>query len=453
MENAIELKNVYKKFNVYIDKRKSFKEKILFPKSNQYVERVVLNGISLNVKKGEAIGLVGRNGCGKSTLLKMISKIMYPEKGTVKISGRVSSLIELGAGFHPDMSGRENIITNASILGLSKKQIEERMAQIIDFSELGDFIDNPIRTYSSGMYMRLAFAVAINVDADILLIDEILAVGDVSFQKKCFDKLKSIKDKGTTIVIVSHSLGQIEKICDKSYWIEEGKIVCEGAPKAVHKRYLTFMNDGEEIEEEIELEKENEIEAVKEKIEPEEKNEDEVIKDEVIEDEHIEEEIKQENVQEEEKEDIQYEEVVTNKNKKRWGNKEAEIVSVELTDINGRTKDAFKTGEEIVIKINYKADKKIKNAVAGIGIFRDDGVNCYGTNTHIDNLKGITLNKSGAIICKFKNSLLEGRYLLDVALHTIDEIPYDYYREVVTFNVTTNVRDCGISRLEHNWKI
>ena len=204
MENAIELKNVYKKFNVYIDKRKSFKEKILFPKSNQYVERVVLNGISLNVKKGEAIGLVGRNGCGKSTLLKMISKIMYPEKGTVKISGRVSSLIELGAGFHPDMSGRENIITNASILGLSKKQIEERMAQIIDFSELGDFIDNPIRTYSSGMYMRLAFAVAINVDADILLIDEILAVGDVSFQKKCFDKLKSIKDKGTKIVIVSH---------------------------------------------------------------------------------------------------------------------------------------------------------------------------------------------------------------------------------------------------------
>lgn len=422
MENAIDLRNVYKKFNVYIDKRRSFKEKILFPKSNQYVERVVLNGISLSVKKGEAIGLIGRNGCGKSTLLKLISRIMYPEKGIVKVSGRVSSLIELGAGFHPDMSGRENIITNASILGLSKKQIEERMAQIIDFSELGDFIDNPIRTYSSGMYMRLAFAVAINVDADILLIDEILAVGDVSFQKKCFDKLKSIKNKGTTIVIVSHSLGQIEKICDKSYWIEEGKIVCEGTPKEVHKKYLTFMNDGSDEEEEVDLKQE---------------------------------EVNKNNVEQEEikYEEIKHQEIVINKNRKRWGNKEAEITSVELFDTKGKEKDIFKTGEEIIIKIKYKADKKIKNAVAGIGIFRNDGVNCYGTNTYIDNLKGITLNESGEIIFKFNNSLLEGKYLLDVALHTIDEIPYDYYREAVIFNVTTNIRDCGISRLEHHWKL
>lgn len=166
---------------------------MLFWKRNRYEKRHVLNGISFNVKRGEAIGLVGKNGCGKSTTLKMLTKIIYPDSGTIEMRGRVSSLIELGAGFHPDMSGRENIYTNASIFGLTKKEIDARLDDIIAFSELEDFIDNPVRTYSSGMYMRLAFAVAINVDADILLIDEILAVGDANYQAKCFNKLREIK--------------------------------------------------------------------------------------------------------------------------------------------------------------------------------------------------------------------------------------------------------------------
>ena len=185
---------------------------MLFWKRNRYENRQVLNGISFEVKKGEAVGLIGHNGCGKSTTLKLLTKIIYPTSGTVEMRGRVSSLIELGAGFHPDMSGRENIYTNAAIFGLSKREIEERLDTIIEFSELQAFIDNPVRTYSSGMYMRLAFAVAINVNADILLIDEILAVGDANFQAKCFDKLKEIKERGTTIIIVSHALGQIEQI-------------------------------------------------------------------------------------------------------------------------------------------------------------------------------------------------------------------------------------------------
>ena len=220
--NAIEVRNITKKFKVYYDKGESLKEKVIFWKRNRYEERWVLNGISFDVKKGEAIGLIGKNGCGKSTTLKMLTRIMYPDSGSIEIKGRVSSLIELGAGFHPDMSGRENIYTNASIFGLSKKEIDQRLQEIIDFSEMEEFLDNPVRTYSSGMYMRLAFAVAINVDADVLLIDEILGVGDVSFQKKCFEKLKEIKANGTTIVIVSHSLEQIEKICEKSIWIEDG---------------------------------------------------------------------------------------------------------------------------------------------------------------------------------------------------------------------------------------
>ena len=239
--DAIAVRDLCKKFKVYYDKGYTLKERVLFQARNHYEDRWVLKGISFDVARGEAVGFIGENGSGKSTLLKLLSKILYPDKGSVQVNGRVSSLIELGAGFHPDMSGRENIYLNAAIFGLKRNEINERLKQIIAFSELEKYIDNPIRTYSSGMYMRLAFAVAINVNADVLLIDEILAVGDVNFQKKCFDKLKEIKAKGTTIAIVSHSLGQIEEICDRSMWIENGRLRMTGVPSVVHSQYLQFM--------------------------------------------------------------------------------------------------------------------------------------------------------------------------------------------------------------------
>lgn len=238
---AIEVQNVHKKFKIYYDKGHTLKEKLLFRSRNRSEERWVLRGIDFKVKKGEAIGLIGENGAGKSTMLKLMTRIIYPDQGSITMRGRVSSLIELGAGFHPDMSGRENIYTNASIFGLTRKEIDARLDDIIAFSELEQFIDNPVRTYSSGMYMRLAFAVAINVDADILLIDEILAVGDVAFQVKCFNKLREIKASGTTIVIVSHSLGQIEEICERSIWIKDGLIEIDDTPRIVHKAYLEYM--------------------------------------------------------------------------------------------------------------------------------------------------------------------------------------------------------------------
>mgnify|MGYP002855007145 CR=1 FL=1 len=253
-QNAIEVKDIKKSFKVYFDKANQLKDKVLFWKRNRYERRNVLKGISFNVKKGEAIGLVGHNGCGKSTSLKLLTKIMYPNSGTIEMRGRISALIELGAGFHPDMSGRENIYTNAAIFGLTRKEIDKRVDEIIAFSELEEFIDNPVRTYSSGMYMRLAFAVAINVDADILLIDEILAVGDAAFQKKCFDRIKEIKEQGTTIVIVSHSLGQIEEICERSIWIDDGLIRAQGTPKNVHGEYLDFMGVLSEENKQKELE-------------------------------------------------------------------------------------------------------------------------------------------------------------------------------------------------------
>ena len=241
LNNAIEVNNIKKYFKVYYDKGSTLKDRLSSRVRSKYQRREVLKGISFEVLKGEAIGLIGKNGCGKSTTLKLLTKIMYPDEGSIELNGRVSSLLELGAGFHPDMSGKENIYMNAAVFGLSRKEIDKRVDDIIRFSELKDFIDNPIRTYSSGMYMRLAFSVAINVDADILLIDEILAVGDISFQKKCFEKLKEIKMAGATIVIVSHSLEQIQEICDRTIWIENGVIKEEGNPRKVHEHYLQDM--------------------------------------------------------------------------------------------------------------------------------------------------------------------------------------------------------------------
>ena len=238
-EYAIRIKNLYKDFKLNSDKPRSLKERILFSNRNKVEKIQILKDIDLDIKKGETVALIGVNGSGKSTLLKLMTKIIYPTKGTIKINGKLTSLLELGAGFHPDFSGRENIYFNASIFGLTKQEIDRRLKTIIDFSELGEFIDSPVRTYSSGMYMRLAFSVAINVDADILLIDEILAVGDQHFQDKCFKKLHELKaNENKTIVIVSHDLKKVKDLCDRAVWIKKGKIEMDGNPKEVIDKYL-----------------------------------------------------------------------------------------------------------------------------------------------------------------------------------------------------------------------
>ena len=240
MENnySIEIQDVYKTFNVYLDKANSLKEKLLFWQRNKKEVREVLKGINLNVKKGEAVALIGVNGSGKSTLLKLMTKIIYPNKGKIITHGKLTSLLELGAGFHPDFSGRENIYFNASIFGLNKKQIDERIEKIIEFSELEKYIDNPVRTYSSGMFMRLAFAVAINVDADILLVDEILSVGDQHFQEKCLNKMKELKTEGKTMVFVTHNLESAKELCDRTVWLHQGVIKMDEATDEVIEEYL-----------------------------------------------------------------------------------------------------------------------------------------------------------------------------------------------------------------------
>jgi len=238
-DDVIIVKDVYKDFKLFYDKANTLKEKILFFKKRDKNEILhVLKDINLTIKKGETVALIGVNGSGKSTLLKLMTKIMYPNKGKITVNGKLTSLLELGAGFHPDFSGRENIYFNASIFGLTRKEIDRRVDDIIKFSELEEFIDNPVRTYSSGMYMRLAFSVAINVDADILLIDEILAVGDQHFQDKCINKLKELRDSDTTVVIVSHSMQQIKQICKRAVWLSEGTIKMDGEINDIVEKYL-----------------------------------------------------------------------------------------------------------------------------------------------------------------------------------------------------------------------
>ena len=236
---AIKVDHVYKSFNIYYDRANTLKERMLFFARNKRREkREILNDIDIEIKKGETVALIGVNGSGKSTLLKLMTQIIFPNKGTIETKGKLTSLLELGAGFHPDFSGRENIYFNASIFGLTRKEIDNRLEQIIEFSELQDFIDNPVRTYSSGMYMRLAFSVAINVDAEILLIDEILSVGDQHFQEKCFNKMRELKQEGKTMVFVTHSMESVKNLCDRAIWLYEGKVKMDGNTNEVIEEYL-----------------------------------------------------------------------------------------------------------------------------------------------------------------------------------------------------------------------
>ena len=395
--NAIEVRHVTKSFKVYFDKGTELKEKMLFWKRNKYENRKVLDDISFSVKKGEAIGLVGKNGCGKSTTLKMLTKIIYPNQGEI------------------EMKGRENIYTNAAIFGLTKKEIDARLEDIIRFSELEEFIDNPVRTYSSGMYTRLAFSVAINVDADILLIDEILAVGDANFQAKCFNKLREIKAEGTTIVIVSHSLGQIEQICDRSIWIKEGHIQMEGNPKDVHMEYLNYMN--QERIDRLERERtENQIREMQERKARE----------------------------EEEKK----------KNRKRYGSEDARFTEIKMLDKEGNEQSTFKTGDTMILDLNYHVDKKVVDAVFGFGIFRNDGLWCYGTNTRIDRMDNFDIDKDGNFKVTISDlNLIPGQYWCDITIEFGEGNPVDYYKQAMKFEVVSNVADVGVSRLPHAWEL
>ena len=234
---VIQVSHLTKTFKKRLDKPITLKERLISRKSKATITKTVLDDISFEINKGQTTGIIGVNGSGKSTILKMLSKIYYPTSGNVKTNGRLVSLIELGAGFHPDFTGRENIYFNASIFGLNKKQIDKRIDEIIEFSELGYEIDEPIRKYSSGMYMRLAFSIVTHINAEIVLVDEILSVGDYSFQKKSFKRIKELIKEGVTFVIVSHNLDTLTDICEKVIWLDNGHIKMYDSSKKVVTAY------------------------------------------------------------------------------------------------------------------------------------------------------------------------------------------------------------------------
>lgn len=428
MSNAIEINNVWKKFRIYHDRAFTLKERILFKNQNRYDEFWVLKGVSFEIKKGKSVGLIGQNGSGKSTLLKLLTRIIYPERGIIQVDGKVSSLLELGAGFHPDFTGLENIYMNAAIFGMTRKQIENKIYDIVDFSELGDFIDSPVRTYSSGMYMRLAFAVAINVDPDILLIDEILAVGDESFQKKCFSKMEEFKERKCTLVIVSHAMNDIKKICDEVMWLKDGIPELIGETDYVIDQYRNKMLDapGSPMR----------INSNKPVIETNECNSD-----------SDESETKQHDL------GGRKEIGVT---PTRWGTQEAEIYDVKIMDNKQKIVASFSCGEDVYIQYSYKVNSDIHDVVLGLGLFLRDGTRCYGTNSQISNIPIPLLKqgKAGTVVIKLgKMYLVDGEYLVNIAIHNQEGISYDYHHRLYSFQITSGNNDIGIVRPDVEWQI
>jgi ABC-type polysaccharide/polyol phosphate transport system ATPase subunit len=356
-----------------------------------------LRGVSFDVAAGRTFGVIGRNGSGKSTLLKLMAGIGKPTTGTVSVDGRVSALIELGAGFHPEISGRENVYINGMMLGLSKREIARRFDDIVAFAELEEFIDAPVKTYSSGMYVRLGFAVAINVDPDVLLVDEVLAVGDEAFTHKCLDKFAEFRRRGRTSVIVTHQLELVERFCDKALWLDHGLSKAQGDPKRVIDAYRLDVAASDE----------RQMRAGAAAASADAAN--------------------------------------------RWGSREVEITRVELAGAAGPAA-VFESGSPMQVRLAVRAAAPTRDFVFGIAIFNADGVCCYGTNTHIEGARPEELAGDGEVQVSIDAlDLVEGSYALDVAVHRENGAPYDYHRRLYPFRVTSRVKDVGVFRPRHHW--
>jgi rfaE bifunctional protein nucleotidyltransferase chain/domain len=386
-----------------------------------------LNGVSFTVPKGVTFGILGRNGSGKSTLLKLVAGITKPTTGTVDVRGRVSALIELGAGFHPEISGRENVFINGIMLGLSKKEITRRFDEIVEFAELRDFIDAPVKTYSSGMYMRLGFAVAIHVDPEVLLIDEVLAVGDEAFTHKCLDKFGEFRRRGKTILLVTHSLSLIERFCDEALWLDAGRSRERGEPMRVVGAYRTSVEDTEERTLAAVDARARTASAI---------DEPEPAPGPAAGD----------------PSGAEPPEEAVRVREGRWGSREVEIRDVVLQDHTGQPGHVFQSGESISVHLTVRAAQPVDDFVFGIGLFNPEGVCCYGTNTYLEELEPESIAGDAEVVFAIDAlDLVEGTYKMDVAVHKIDGYPYDYHRLLYTFRVKSRTPDVGIYRPRHSW--
>ena len=401
-----------------------------------------VDDVSLRIPQGAAFGIVGRNGSGKSTLLKLMAGITRPTSGSVRVQGRVSALIELGAGFHPEISGRENVFINGVMLGLTRREIARRFDEIVEFADVADFIDAPVRTYSSGMYMRLGFAVAAHVDADVLLVDEVLAVGDERFSLKCLDKFAEYKRRGKTTVLVTHGRDMVERFCDEALWLDEGKVRMSGDPRRVLHAYVGNVETAEERELATADEKTQlavgpasagGVDQADAAVKP----------DPAAREEAPEEDVAGETAGE--PEDM-FKAVAG-----RWGDGPVRIDDVRLEDDDGPG-HLFPSGARLAIRMRVSASEKVTDFVFGVSIFNAAGVCCYGTNTDIEQYRPVELSGAGEVVFVIDSlDLVEGTYKLDVAAHRRDGVQYDYHRLLYTFRVKSQTRDAGIYRPAHAW--
>ena len=364
-----------------------------------------LRHVSFAIDKGEAFGIIGRNGSGKSTLLKIISGILKPTSGSVAVNGRIAALIELGAGFHPEITGRENIYINGIMLGLTRREIENRFDSIVEFSGIRPFLDQPVKTYSSGMYVRLGFAVAVHVDPDVLLIDEVLSVGDEEFSQKCVAKIQEMKFRGVTLIFVTHQLDQVRNLCDRALWLDHGEPRVIGDPVRVVDDYLQEVAGAKPAP------------------------------------------------QEEKKEEEPAPPSTAREEEERWGSGEVILKRVALTDPEGRELVALGAGTAVVIEMDVEVRVPQEDFVFGVGIFHADGTCVYGTNTDLEGLAPEKLDANGRVRFIVPSlDLVAGAYRIDAAVHTRNSRSFDYRRGCIRFIVGSRVHDVGIYRPQHEWR-
>ncbi len=382
-----------------------------------------IDDVSFTVEEGEAVGLIGSNGSGKSTLLKIVAGILRPTRGTVRVRGRTAALIELGAGFHPEISGRENIYINGAVLGLSRREIERRYDEIVEFSGLADFIEEPVKNYSSGMYVRLGFAVAVHIEPDVLLVDEVLAVGDEAFAHRSLRRIEELLGQGRTLLLVSHSLSLIEEVCDRAIWLEDGELRINAHPRRVVDAYRQSVAEAEgRLHHDAKLKREEEGE--------------------LREDDPSEEEVAEAEAPEEEEE----------KPVLRWGSGEAEIERVRIL-VDGEERYHVTSGDAVVFEIEARARRPFTDFVFGIALSTPRGVECWGTNTDLDGFVPARLAQ-GPVTVRLRCGelrLAPGEYLVDVAVHARDGTPYDYRRQLLAFSVTSRERGVGVYFPQHEW--
>jgi lipopolysaccharide transport system ATP-binding protein len=406
MTPAVQFSGVSKRFILHHQRSRTLREAVLgrFERGRDTgrEELWALRDVSFDVEPGDCFGIIGANGSGKSTALKLMTRILEPTSGQVQVRGRVSALLELGAGFHPDLTGRENIYLNGSILGIGRRAMQQRLDQIVAFAELERFIDMPVKHYSSGMYIRLGFAIAINVDPEVLLTDEVLAVGDQSFQTKCMERIGELKRAGVTIVFVSHGLDSVRSLCNKSLWLDQGQVAASGASHEVIDAYLANVAERDEAR-------------------------------------------------------LAAEAAAAQEQVGRWGTGEAAITGVTFLNAEGKASHVLSSGQPVTVRISYRVAGRIQSPVFGIAIHRSDGVHVNGPNTRFSGCDIPYIAGQGAIDYVIENlALLEGSYDFSAAIYDTECLhPYDYQHRAFKFLVQRGrVKESyGLVYMPSHWEL